>query len=904
MNDQQKILVVEDDPIFRNYLYQVLKFDYDVMVCSGSREALQTLEQDTFKLMITDLRMPEMDGRELVARVHDQLDPQLMVIVITAFEDDWPVDDALGRHVFRYLRKGGFTPGELKQDVNKAFEIRRSMDSLEAYKQRVDLSERLYREMFDKAADAFFVTDGELSFITTNDGFDHLSGYARGDLSGRSLTDLCSPEHRPAVDALREQLRHDDGPHTREVVFCDHEGTPRRARLWVRRVRDVQGHEDAVFGHLHELPPAQPAAKRPPATANRDRLLAGRLRRLSEHTCEPILWLDGQGRCTFVNEALVRLLDYPAAEWLGRPIDWERLLYPEDLPRVDQWRRAIEKREACMEATVRLYDNASSLHTLNVRASVAYSDEGAPLAMDLAATDLTERCALEQQLRQTRARLAELDDPASSTVGRKIRRLQSSEERYRHIVEEFITMVFAVDGEGLITYCNQAGLSILGARPDDLLGRPCTEIFADARSVDDMNDAVTRLRAGQTPRFVLALETVQGKRLFRVNTGMLGDDDAPEYVCVARDVTDEVANGKRAKLLANIEHYSADAIIGLDTERNIISWNRGASMMFGWQENEAVGRTAFIIVPDEVHKEAKDVLDEVRRKGYVKDLATRRRTKDGTILDVALTMTVLHDVDERIMGFSAIIKDMSDQKKMEAALVQSERLAATGKLAASIAHEINNPLYGIRSCLTHVLACEDGEVDRKFVQLAVKESDRIAELIRNMKTSYMPSEARIEQVDIDELLRDVFVLNRKYLEERRVRLDFTAGDLPTVACVPDQIKQVFINLLTNAADAMPSGGFLTVRTNLAEDADDVIVSFTDSGVGIAEEDLPHIFDMFYTKKPSVKGVGLGLSVSYGIVMRHGGKIEVTSEQDKGACFAVRLPVQSHWQGRQLKLNIK
>ncbi|HPC46529.1 MAG TPA: response regulator [Deltaproteobacteria bacterium] len=127
----QRILIVEDDLVFRNYLYQVLKYDYRVTAVPGPLEALETLGSQRYDLMITDLRMPDMDGKTLVEKVHAEIDPDLTVIVITAFEDDWPMAQAMGSHVFRYLRKGSFLPGELKQDVDKALEIRASLRNLD-----------------------------------------------------------------------------------------------------------------------------------------------------------------------------------------------------------------------------------------------------------------------------------------------------------------------------------------------------------------------------------------------------------------------------------------------------------------------------------------------------------------------------------------------------------------------------------------------------------------------------------------------------------------------------------------------------------------------------------------------------------------------------------------------------
>jgi CheY-like chemotaxis protein len=147
---EQRILIVEDDLVFRNYLYQVLKYDYDVTAVPGPLEAIRAIQEKPFTLMITDLRMPDMDGRALVEKVHAELDPDMMVIVITAFEDDWPMDQAMSSNVFRYLRKGAFLPSELKQNVDKPGGGG-SMVSLSEYRKKADLPTSTKRQAVEDA---------------------------------------------------------------------------------------------------------------------------------------------------------------------------------------------------------------------------------------------------------------------------------------------------------------------------------------------------------------------------------------------------------------------------------------------------------------------------------------------------------------------------------------------------------------------------------------------------------------------------------------------------------------------------------------------------------------------------------------------------------------------------------
>ena len=915
MTMTQKILVVEDDPVFRNYLHQVLKYDFDVVTAPGPLEALKALEKDSFALMITDLRMPDMDGRALVEKVRAEIDPHLMVIVITAFEDDWPMDMAMSSDVFRYLRKGAFLPSELKQNVSKALEVRGSIVSLEEYKRRADISETIYKDVFEKSTDALFITDIGLQPVALNRRFTELSGYTLDDLKGRTLFDIIDEQDRPAaVNAFNAQIA-GEPPGTVRLHFLRKDGSSRYVRVWARVVREIQDMSSAVFCMARDMGDAQDersagsqsVERLQESLAENDRqieILQRQFQRLTEHAKDIVIWLGRDFACEYVNQEVSRTLGYTSDELLGKQVPWEEIVHQEDLPLVEAWREATGKRAADMEGEIRVYTRSRYMLFLSYRVSFQYDAHGIFSGLDIIAEDITQQKIAEQELRSANRKIQEFNTRLTDGVSRKIKALRESEERYKQIVEDSGDIIFSLDSEARLVYMNRMGLETLGVTLEDIFQRPCREFMADEASEDMLREMIGLIGKGKGPGpFDISIETPGGRKIYRTSLTQIGDPSRVEYVCTAGDISGEIATNKRLQLLANIEHYSADAIVGLDTDRKVISWNHGAAMMFGWSEEEAVGKPGLFVVPDEEMKEADEIFDEVRGKGLVKDRETRRKTKSGRILDVLLTITALKDASGDIFGFSAIIKDLTEKKKMESALIQSERLAATGKLAASIAHEINNPLYGIRSCLNHVLNTRKEGIDQQFVRLAIKETDRIADLIRNMKTFYMPNEGGVQKIDIGESLRDVFILNRKYLEEHSVKLKFSPDGAYYVECIPDQIKQVFINIINNAVEAMPDGGELRVDIKNDADAGTVGVSFEDNGVGIASDDLPRVFEMFYTRKTMVKGVGLGLSVSYGIVKRHGGTIDVQSEVGKGSVFTVTLPVKTLW-ARQMHLDLE
>jgi len=232
-------------------------------------------------------------------------------------------------------------------------------------------------------------------------------------------------------------------------------------------------------------------------------------------------------------------------------------------------------------------------------------------------------------------------------------------------------------------------------------------------------------------------------------------------------------------------------------------------------------------------------------------------------------------------------------QKTQKQYLHAEKLSAIGKLSASIAHEFNNPLQGILSVLKGLKRrAVLEEEDRELLDEAIEEGDRIKDLIRNLQEFNRPSTSRKSPMDIHRTLESVLLLYKNDFKGKRISVvrDF-AEWLPEVLAVSDQIKQVFLNILTNAADACHQpGGVITVKT-WQENADMVAVAIKDTGVGIMPSDIDLIFQPFYTTKPEIKGTGLGLSVSYGIIKNHRGEIRVESSPEEGSTFTVVLPIK-------------
>jgi signal transduction histidine kinase len=270
-------------------------------------------------------------------------------------------------------------------------------------------------------------------------------------------------------------------------------------------------------------------------------------------------------------------------------------------------------------------------------------------------------------------------------------------------------------------------------------------------------------------------------------------------------------------------------------------------------------------------------------------------------LAMSVTSTEVRDELGAVIATVSVMQDVSrlrelERRRIEQILFDSEKLAATGRLAASIAHEINNPLEAIKNALyllTNKTAPDDPNA--KFLQIATKETDRVSRILRQMLGFYRAP--KMELTDINRLIEESEALIEKHLRQYRVKIENDLDpQLPSIIASADQIRQVLLNLMLNGQQAMPSGGTIFVSTHVSHGADpeflmseSVHIQIRDTGTGIDEEHLPHIFEPFFSTKDE-KGTGLGLWVSQGIVQAHGGSIKLRSRQGRGTTFSVALPI--------------
>lgn len=350
-------------------------------------------------------------------------------------------------------------------------------------------------------------------------------------------------------------------------------------------------------------------------------------------------------------------------------------------------------------------------------------------------------------------------------------------------------------------------------------------------------------------------------------------------------------------LLENLVRDSADAIIMLDREKCIRTWNRAAEEIFGWKAPEVIGMHFKVLVPPELIEAGE--LERIER--YIDasgsyQFETVRLTREGRRVNVEVTSSVMRDPQGGLIGRSVILRDITLRKRLEEAKLQAERLAVIGTMSAKLAHEIRNPLSSINmnidlvryeiEALTRARA-EDGEEARALLKSIHSEVRRIQRVTQDyLKFARIPKPMRDSEV-LHELLSERLAFLQSLFDEQKVKLD-TKFDpaLPPVSVDGEQIWQAVLNIVQNAVEAMPQGGTLTVSTR--RDGNFAEVRVADTGKGMIDEQLRQVFKPFFSTKQS--GTGLGLPLTQQIIVEHGGQIECKSIAGKGTTFTIRLPI--------------
>jgi hypothetical protein len=506
------------------------------------------------------------------------------------------------------------------------------------------------------------------------------------------------------------------------------------------------------------------------------------------------------------------------------------------------------------------------------------------------------------------------------------------------LLEALPDAIVAVDHKGTIVQVNSQALELFGYDRGELVGqkvellvpesyrgqhRHHRENYADAPKTRRMGaelDLYGRRRNGSEFPVEISLSPISTHKGAFVLSAIRDISDRKRIAEELRRANEELHHrtaeqlGEYRSKLASIIDSSEDAILSKDLNGIITSWNRGAENIYGYTAEEIVGKHISLLTPPDRPDEISEILKKIARGESTEHYESVRVTKDGRHLNVSISVAPLRDAAGKIIGASAIARDITSQKRAESQLRQAQKMEAIGRLAGGVAHDFNNVLAIINACREFLRDRIDPAANASlYVDNIKKATERGALLTKQLLAFSRTSAVQPRILDLNERLKDISKLLRPLMGDDVEILVTSKSPTAVVEADPGQLDQIVVNLAVNARDAMPRGGKFILETGTVRFDEAfadrhqtmpagkyVQLSASDTGVGMDEATISRIFEPFFTTKEVGKGTGLGLATVYGIVKQSAGHILVYSEPGHGTTFKIYLPNAEHKVGTGLK----
>ena len=454
-------------------------------------------------------------------------------------------------------------------------------------------------------------------------------------------------------------------------------------------------------------------------------------------------------------------------------------------------------------------------------------------------------------------------------------------------------MCFVVSSDRNVLLYNKSARDILGLPQPQGQNLPFFSLLTDdsprpllpvLRTMDSAPEAEVRFKRadGKAIDALLFIKKIRGL-------------DAEFLYIIARDVSE--AKQKELDLLrfSNVVHYTVNPIQITDREGKMIYVNPAFEKASGYGREELIGSNPSLVSSRKYSREFwKKVWDTISA-GKVWNGEVENRRKDGSPLFTQLLISPIIDAEGIVVGYLGAHRDVTEQKHLEQQLMHSQKMESIGTLAAGIAHEVGNPLTSISSIVQVLMRTVADEFAKDKLSLVQSQVHRITKIIRDLVDFSRPSNYQVQPTDIVKTLTESIEIVKMGKKAKRITfVTHVRMQIPLLSLVPDQISQVFINILLNAVDAL-QGTDGTITTEVERNTEDIRVRISDDGCGISPENLPKIFEPFFTTKRVGEGTGLGLWVSYGIVKSFGGDITVSSIRRQRTSFCVILPLNAREQ---------
>lgn len=725
-------------------------------------------------------------------------------------------------------------------------------------------SQARFRTLAIHSPVGIFQCDRQANRLFVNNRYATISGVRESEAAGRGWLSTLHPLDRDEIIADLEHALECCEEFSREFRFLHDDGTV--CWVWGNAVpvSDESGYVTGFLGNVLDITQRKQIE---------DALRASeqRFRQLSNSSPVGIFVSDELGQLVYTNPRMQAIYGYDAHELSG--IGFTRVFYPADYATaLANWLRISQSTEL-HDLDRPFIRGSGEKRWAHIRSTPMLSPDGAVLGRVGTVEDITDR----------RQALLEI---------------QSSEARYRMLAEHSTDMISKHAADSTMLYVSPACRTLLGYEPEELLGKQVDEFLhpddqAAYEAINpasaDVSDVVTlAFRFRRKDGAYVWLET-----MYRTFPG-LSPDSQQKIVAVSRDVTERRQAAEQLReseaRLRGILDTVADGIVTVNESLIIERFNPGAQRLFGYTPQNVLGRHIRLLIP--AASEA-DFQNSTRRRGRSTRVRAREvagQCKDGTKRELEMRVGAMEFAGRTI--YTAILHDIGDRKRTEKMLRENEKLAATGRIAARIAHEINNPLAGIRNSF---LLIKDGISSEhpyfSYVGRIEKEIDRIARIVRQMFDLHRPDYITSRDVELHQTIGDVVALLDSIARARGVTLTVdVVGAARCVSLPEDSLRQVLYNVIVNAIEASPADSVVRIKATLS--ASDVEILVADRGEGIAPAMQSQIYEPFFTTKSQsgTGGLGLGLPISKGLVEAMQGTLDLERTSRSGTVFRVTIPI--------------
>ena len=713
------------------------------------------------------------------------------------------------------------------------------------------------------------------NFTFFNEAFLKIFGYSRDEIMGTNYSMYAAEEEiaKKVYRAYNHMFKTGLPLNSFEWDIIRKDGARRTLEFYASLLRDSQDRPAGFRGIVRDVTDSRKAEE-----ALRES--EERFRTLIELTSDLVYRVDTGGLFIYVNPMFEKVTGHTASELKGLP--FTAIIAPELRETiVDLFRKGIGgERIPAYESEIMSRDGTRT--PVEFMASTIHDKDGKPTGRFGIGRDITERKRLEENL-------------------------ISSEKKYRNLVDNTLVGVYQTNPDGRILYANQAFSDMFGYdSPEELMSISVISLYKNKEDRKKFLEAIRKER--KLLNYDLELVTKDGEARDIILSGALdGDSILGTLVDITeRKRAEEILRESEEKYRTILES-TEEGYFEVDMAGNFTFFNQSLSRMLGYTEEEMRGMNNRAYMDQETSRKVFRAFNETYRTGVImKYIDWELIRKDGSRVKVETSVSLRRNSSGDPVGFRGLVRDITERKRAEEALkkafqnlqetkdmlVQSEKLAAMGRLSSGAAHEIRNPL-NILSLNLQMLDIK-GKLDdetRKAVDVCHTQIDRIVKIIEGLQTFSRTSKKKLSPENIQEVIDHVLSLSAPRLKVEDVTTGVRCNtDLPQIFMDRAAMEQVFFHLISNALDAMKDREKKVLKISAERKGDALLVTFSDTGHGIREDNLPKLFEPFFTTKDPDKGTGLGLSISYGIIQDHKGKIRAENNETGGSSFYIELPI--------------